>query len=1171
MPEPKTDAFILFNEKEKLVGEIVEKLAAQGISTYLWRRDIPFGETWEDRKAQKLREAHAVLVFLGSAGWGPNHLRNTEEAQRLEQRIIPILIGEPPTEAFQEAGGLFHVRRYLELKNLDAASLANLVDTIRQRQPSAHLDRIVSALVDGNEEQRSEILRQIRASEFIDRALLAARLRREILVHFGPGAENQFAATAIRDPKKISSVRSWMLSALIWADVEDSESHDLILHHVHSSAEPERNVRFWTLAGIYGARASYLRAALEVALSDSAPEVVALAQAIMSPTSPELLARFRSSLLSSDREVVWSVLRVLRIVPIPELAAAVCEQLERWDLGTTVAYDAIYALSNPVMASEATKILSVREAVERVISESRGADPGSIRNFVVLLAAFRGVDALLAEAELDPVSRGIAQSLRQRLRDLRRHDGRDAILLTTVASDTIDINFDPLGIKEDVQTLTAVLMAKEVAPPLAIGLFGDWGSGKSYFMRSMKATADELAAGAVVSPESRFCSNIVSIEFNAWHYADTNLWASLVSFIFERLAAHVMPQRSADEQQAAILLELGSAKVATGEAKSEKRRVQKLIEDGQKQLQDLEYVRQQKELELLDLRFPDLQKLLSNEEKKDINESLNNIGIPAVLDTASDLARVVSEAYTVRGRITAFFGALLNARSRALLFALIVLTLTIPLLSYLAHRYLPLDAWTITVSALMAQIVGVATGILTLLRKALDVTKSSITKLQASKKRVDDLLASKREVPTKEERALQSEIASLKAQEQEATSRLSVAAARVRELEERLLALKEGRSLARFLSERTRSEDYRRHLGLISTIRQDLESLCERLLMPLEKSDLHRVDRIILFIDDLDRCPSEKVMDVLQAVHLLLAYPLFVVVVGVDPRWLLHSLGTTYSALRNEGAGSGANPDLWRTTPQNYLEKIFQIPFNLGRMTDEGYGRLIQGLLSPAVREQVMERSRRLVVFPAEESNELDGPVPSITSQPEKPRELEEPALIVPEKAEFVVQEEALLITTWETRFAARLFELIPTPRAAKRFSNTYRILKARVRGDRLLQFEGTEFLPGEFQVPMLLLAVLIGYPSESAELFPKLHRYAASGSSAPAALWRLSFLGLDGASFNDLEERMRPIITDSGFPQARGVYLEWLPRVSRFSFELGRTLGQTPAESSLSVRQDVE
>jgi hypothetical protein len=39
---------------------------------------------------------------------------------------------------------------------------------------------------------------------------------------------------------------------------------------------------------------------------------------------------------------------------------------------------------------------------------------------------------------------------------------------------------------------------------------------------------------------------------------------------------------------------------------------------------------------------------------------------------------------------------------------------------------------------------------------------------------------------------------------------------------------------------------------------------------------LPAIDRIVLYVDDLDRCPPPRVVEVLEAVHLLLAGRLFV-------------------------------------------------------------------------------------------------------------------------------------------------------------------------------------------------------------------------------------------------------------------------------------------------------
>src|SRR5207253_1280509 len=106
----------------------------------------------------------------------------------------------------------------------------------------------------------------------------------------------------------------------------------------------------------------------------------------------------------------------------------------------------------------------------------------------------------------------------------------------------------------------------------------------------------------------------------------------------------------------------------------------------------------------------------------------------------------------------------------------------------------------------------------------------------------------------------------------------------------------------------------------------------------------------VLYIDDLDRCRPDRVIQVLEAVHLLLAFPLFAVVVAVDPRWLRRSLLKHYPNLigpdpvkrqnqRKDGAQRLA-------TPQDYLEKIFQVPFHLQSLGKEGYFQLTSKLFS---------------------------------------------------------------------------------------------------------------------------------------------------------------------------------------------------------------------------------
>jgi KAP family P-loop domain len=130
------------------------------------------------------------------------------------------------------------------------------------------------------------------------------------------------------------------------------------------------------------------------------------------------------------------------------------------------------------------------------------------------------------------------------------------------------------------------------------------------------------------------------------------------------------------------------------------------------------------------------------------------------------------------------------------------------------------------------------------------------------------------------------------------------------------------------IADRAAEGGYRRNLGLMTRIgktfepcpgccsapartrhRPDVRSglgawrvgrACAASLEPDAVDDeLPEIDRFVLYIDDLDRCPPRRVVEMLDAIHLLLAVPLFVVVVAVDPRWLLRSLGTP-----SHGAGT---------------------------------------------------------------------------------------------------------------------------------------------------------------------------------------------------------------------------------------------------------------------------
>ena len=153
-----------------------------------------------------------------------------------------------------------------------------------------------------------------------------------------------------------------------------------------------------------------------------------------------------------------------------------------------------------------------------------------------------------------------------------------------------------------------------------------------------------------------------------------------------------------------------------------------------------------------------------------------------------------------------------------------------------------------------------------------------------------------------------------------------------------------------------------------------------------------------------------------------------------------------------------------------------------------------------------------------------------------------------------MINEDSLTIQEWEGAFAQKLFDVIATPRAAKRFSNIYRILKAPIHHRQLSQFEGSAEAFGEFQLPMLLLAFLIAQPAEAAIVYPTLYQHARKGKNFRDSMSLLK-REMGSPSLTPVLERLDPIIASKAFPSDASLLVEWIPRVSRFSFEVGRAI----------------
>ncbi len=1143
------DAFLAYNEREKAIVEpVAQWLTNHKVQTHFFARDRQYGEPIDD--TENLDEAATVIAFLGSEGWGKNHLRLVERALKMNKPVFPVLIGDATPNDREMAQGLFVKFQWLDLRMGELEPLEKLLplilDTSDQYDPDINTE--IDVLIAGHDNSRQAALGRLIERAKSKRAVISAKLREALARHGTSGPTSSSSGEPSSNPS--AAARSWLRVALIHCDPESPQTREIALRDIMPDAEPAEFARFWSLAAARQAGASYLPALAEKAAVDQATSVSFAGVAMLKPSSPKVLNLFRAALRNGDHWTIRGVLRALRIVHVPEVIGDVCVLAAGQNRAEVPMYDVFCALATPEAATLASPLLAeklgVDAVVDRVIEAAYDANHSVVRNFSMFLATLDATRAraILNERSRNPQVRTLAQRLLEGM-DSIPGTAKEPYHLPGFAADTIDEQNDQLGIQAEVQTLAAIITARDVTPPLAIGLFGEWGSGKSFFMSQMRKTVNTLAQRPPQQNASPYCSEVVQITFNAWHYAETNLWASLVSAIFEKLSIHVFGGTPTERQQAQLIAELASAKAVTDEVRAEERRASEQLKEEEDRLDVLRKERLEEEQKLAKFTPTYLIDLLDDSAlKKNAEQAFEKLGLPVVLDRVDDFKQAVADAGKLSSQTVALL-KVLSAKGRSPLYvALFVAALAVPAAGYAVHNWLPSENNLFTaIGTVFAGVVTFATTAIEIVRRGMKEVNAILAPVMEARKKADAELERIRTEPADVELKLAAKVEVLKVKEQDARRRVAEAAARVAATEERLRELKESRDLARFIADRHDSADYRKHLGLVSLVRQDFDALSERIRDHGTAADGGRkVERIVLYIDDLDRCPASQVVNVLQAVHLLLAYPLFVVVVGVDSRWLTNSLTMHYKEL---GAAFSEAPEA-AASPQHYLEKIFQIPYSLRPMSAAGYGKLVGELTAGDKRVPVTQ----LVAAAAPLSGSAVEPssIPAsaaIGFEPTPDATVTEQQLaLAPEPA--AVEERALIIHGWEESFAANLYPLIPSPRAAKRLVNVYRVLKAGVGGAQLQAFEGTETAPGQFQVPLLLLAIQICDASAAAAWFVDLMVEQRQRTSLEQAFTSTATV----PSRERLWKRIQHIVMEDSFPKEAGLLTYWIPLVGSFTFE---------------------
>jgi formylglycine-generating enzyme required for sulfatase activity len=101
-------------------------------------------------------------------------------------------------------------------------------------------------------------------------------------------------------------------------------------------------------------------------------------------------------------------------------------------------------------------------------------------------------------------------------------------------------------------------------------------------------------------------------------------------------------------------------------------------------------------------------------------------------------------------------------------------------------------------------------------------------------------------------------------------------------------------------------------------------------------------NRLVVFVDDLDRCLPEKAIEVLEAIKLFLDAENCVFVLGLDQEVIARGIEMKYKELGEKQEGDESRH--FTIEGVRYLEKIVQLPFQIPPVEQTDMGEFVEGL-----------------------------------------------------------------------------------------------------------------------------------------------------------------------------------------------------------------------------------
>ncbi|WPV01645.1 P-loop NTPase fold protein [Mucilaginibacter sp. cycad4] len=638
--------------------------------------------------------------------------------------------------------------------------------------------------------------------------------------------------------------------------------------------------------------------------------------------------------------------------------------------------------------------------------------------------------------------------------------------LAGLLSDSDDAD-DHLDINADVDAFAKIISAKTFKPPLAIALFGKWGTGKSFFMRKLK---DKISY-YTQQQDDMVCTGIAHIHFNAWSYLDANLWASMISKIFEGLNQYISDNKKSDveinEVKTSLMDRLSLNFLQMEKVKKEQATLTSAITDltekKEKLASELEGKKKEiakdsftKALQIVDEKLKVREKISSafkeNESVTSASKELREI-VPE--EYLKDPGAVLKKVQSIETYVKVFFSRKKLLSNILWLAGIILFVYYAPLVLHWLVKLITKTDFSFPPVDLLIKTLVTAAPVLHLIRKTYMQVQPLVSSLWKIKVEYDTAIKDAQAALEKEE----AEIALSIAQNEQ---KLIAVDKEIKETERQqlLLTYKKEHALSTealysFIGKRTISEDYQQHLGIVSLIRRDFEALSD-LFYGHNVENKHKdfaenfnkpLQRIVLYIDDLDRCREDRVVEVLEAVNLLMAFPLFVVVVGVDPRWVRNALITRY------GSQFAPEGDKELIEASDYLEKIFQVPFHLKAANDGHIRHMIRMLSKPY---EAFDFENEVPIY--DENSPIVREYNEEQNQERHENIIPEPPVTAPVEPRSQLQH--VKLQSWEIALMEDMSVILGNnPRAIKRFVNIYQIVKAHSGLTYMVGQEKTEYL----------------------------------------------------------------------------------------------------------------